>query len=117
MIDGREQLRRLSIFIEAMWEAREAIVERFEHETDRDELDWFERERFDEALEENRRVFHRLEEFRLQAAYDSEPVVKCTAKERSAAVRLALEMFEGGLSAETAVERVCGERFPHDTSE
>ena len=93
------------------------IVDRFDRDVNPDDLDWFERERFEATMEDSRRVFRRLEEFRLQAAYDSEPVsVKCTAEERSAALHLAHEMFARRLSAENAVERLCSEGFPQDVS-
>ena len=115
MSRGDEQIRRLLVFFHALREARDVIVDRVERAVNPENLDWFERERFEATMEDSRRVFRRLEEFRLQAAYDSEPVsVKCTAEERSAACRLALDVLEGEVSAEAAVQRVLSERFPHE---
>lgn len=106
MISAEEQIRRVLVFSHALWEAREVIVDRAERTVNPKDLDGFEGERFEATLEENQRLFRRLETFRLQAAFDSEPVsVKCTSKERSEAVRLALALLEGRLPAERAVER------------
>jgi len=115
MISGGEQIRRAVIFSHALWEARAELVDRAEREVNREDLDWFKRERFDAAMEGHRRVLRALEEFRLQAAYDSEAdSVKCTPEERSAARRLAFGILEGELSAESAADRLWSEGFPHD---
>ena len=115
MMSGGEQIRRALTFSHALWEARAELVDRAEREITREDLDWFERERFDAVMDEHRRVLRALEGFRLQAAYDSEPVsVRCTPEERSAARRLAFGLFEEGLSAESAVDRLWSEGFPHD---
>ncbi len=114
-MSGGEQIRRALIFSHALWEARAEVVDRAEREVNRENCGWFERERFDAAMDEHRRALRALEEFRLQAAYDSEPVsVRCTPEERSAARRLAFGLFEGVLSAESAVDRLWSEGFPHD---
>ena len=110
MISAEEQIRRVLVFSHALWEAREVIVDRAECAVNPEDLDWFEREKFEATMEENHRLFRRLEVFRLQAALDSEPVsVKCTPKERSEALRLALALLEGKLPAESAVERFLSE--------
>jgi hypothetical protein len=115
VISKREELRRLLILLEALWEAREELFERSQREIDRENLDWFYREKFDAALEDHRRVLRAVEALRLQAAYDSEPVnVRCTALERSEAVRLALDILEGKLTPERGVERLLSEGFQHD---
>ncbi len=117
MISGGEQIRRLLVFYHALWEARKVVVDRAERTVNPEDLDWFERERFEATMDENRQMFRRLEEFRLQAAFNSEPVsVKCTSAKRSAALRLALGLFEGELSAERAVDQLCSESFPGDVS-
>ena len=118
MISASELSRRLIIFMEALWEARERIFERTERETDREELDWFERERFDEDMDLHRHARRVREELDLQAAYDSEAVhVTCTNEERSEALRLAFAVLEGKLAAERGVDRLVSEGFPHDVSE
>ena len=99
-----------AVGVTAKREAREVIVDRAECAVNPEDLDWFEREKFEATMEENHRLFRRLEVFRLQAALDSEPVsVKCTPKERSEALRLALALLEGKLPAESAVERFLSE--------
>ncbi len=115
MISGGEQIRRLLVFYHALREAHEEFVERAEHEIDRESLDWFQRERFDSAMERDRRVLRAVDEFRLEAAYRSEPVsVRCTPEERSEACRMALEVLEGKASAETAVDHLLSDGFPRE---
>ena len=69
MISGGEQIRRLLVFYHALREAHDEFVDRTEREIDRESLDWFQRERFDSAMERHRRVLRAVEEMRLEAAY------------------------------------------------
>ncbi len=118
MISGGELSRRLIIFMEALWDARERIFERTERETDREELDWFERERFDADMDLHRHARRVRGELDLQAAYDSEAVhVTCTNEERSEALRLAFDIFEGNLTPERGIDRLVSEGFPNDVSD
>ena len=117
MITPSERTRRMLILWYALCEVREEIVERVRREIDVEDFDWLARERFEAALDENRRMFRALDESRLQAAHDAESAsVRCTPEERSAARRLANELLEGELLAETAVDRLWSEGFPHDVS-
>ncbi len=70
MTSGGEQIRRLLVFYHALWEARKVVVDRAERTVNPENLDWFERERFEATMHENRQMFRRLEEFRLQAAFN-----------------------------------------------
>ncbi len=118
MISGGELSRRLIIFMEALWEAREKIFELSERGIDREELDWFERESFDEDMDRHRHALRVRGELDLQAAYDSEAVhVTCTNEERSEALRLAFDIFEGNVTPERGVDRLVSEGFPHDVSD
>ena len=63
MISGGEQIRRLLLF-HALWEARKVVVDRAERTVNPEDLDWFERERFEATMDESRRMFRRLEEFK-----------------------------------------------------
>ena len=115
MIGGDEQIRRMLIFFHALSDAREEFMDRAEREINRENLDWFQRERFDAIVDGQRRVFRRVEELRLEAAYRSEPVsVRCTPEERSEARRLAFEILEGKASAETAVDHILSDGFPRE---
>ena len=115
MISGGEQIRRLLVFYHALREAHDEFVDRTEREIDRESLDWFQRERFDSAMERHRRVLRAVEEMRLEAAYHAEPVsVRCTPEERSEACRLALEILQRERSPESAVDRLLGDGFPRE---
>jgi len=114
MITAAERARRAIMFSYALWEVRVELVERAERAVDREELSWFERERFDEAMDEHHAVLRRLEEFALQEAYDSKPVsVRCAPAERLETRCLALELFEGELSFENVADRLFDEGFPN----
>ena len=114
---GEEQIRRVLLFWHALWEAREEFVDRAERETDRESLDWFQRERFDASMEQHRRVIRAVHERRLDAAYREEPAsVRCTPEERSEARRMARQILEEGASPEAAVDRLLSDAFPHEVS-
>ena len=114
MISASELSRRLIMFMEALWEAREEVVDRIEHAMDRKDLDWFERERFDDEMDRDHRIRRRREKLNLQAAYGSEAVhVTCTNDERSEALRLAFSVLEGKIAPEDGVDRLLGDGFPH----
>ena len=117
MITAREISRRMIMFTEATWEAREKIVDLIERQTDRKELDWFERERFDEETEFDRRVHIAREQLNLHDAYNADSVhVKCTPEERSGMLRLAFDVLEGRITPERGVDRLFSEDFLHDVS-
>ena len=112
MIDGREKVRRVLLLSHALWDVRAELVENLERKIDPENLDWFARERFDAALEENRRAFRALEEFRLRSAYDSEAVsVSCTPVEQSSVRHLASAILTGELSSEDAVDQIWSDDF------
>ncbi len=112
MITPDEEFRRLLLFMHALWEAREELNKR-NRAIDRDALDWFQRERFDEALEADCRVLQKRQDLLLQAAYDGETaIVRCTQEEHRTAVSMALGILEGTLQAEHAVGQLCSDDFP-----
>ncbi len=56
MIGGDEQVRRVLIFFHALSDAREEFMDRAEREINREDLDWFQRERFDAMVDVQRQV-------------------------------------------------------------
>ena len=118
MIDEQEKVRRVLLLSHALWDVRQELVDDAERQIDPENLDWFARERFDAALEENRRAFRALEEFRLRSAYDSESVsVSCTQVEQSSVRHLASGILTGELSGEDAMDQLWSDGFPLELSQ
>lgn len=112
MIAPTEEFRRWLLLLHAMWDARKELFNRTLG-IDRDELDWFECERFDRALDAERSRLRRHEAHLFRAALKGEAdVIHCTPTERKAAVDLAVGILDGNLSTEAAFAELCSDAFP-----
>lgn len=111
----KETIRRLSLLSYALWEARRIISDRAKRDVDRDNLDWFMRERFDAAMEDNSDVLRLYEEFELKSAYDSNQLhVQCTSEELRVVLSLSLEFFNESLPEQVMVDYLLSSGFPQD---